>query len=231
MKQLPAELEREDRRFSLPGMRSCCCCLTPKRGTVLLAILHLLKHGAGVVFCCLMLLNTTVHNKVTEWLFLAQKRVSQYPNTMDYNYAWDSTNTMTYDQFDEKFTFMSKVGLGLASLLVIIALFVIHGVANRKPGFLLPFYVYGIFDIGFTIFWIFQYCTYSVSKYEFMGLCGLIIILFVKIYFMGCVWAAYQQIRREINGTPIAVTLGMEKLPPKYEEIMRNGDLPPAYVP
>ncbi|XP_065843417.1 lysosomal-associated transmembrane protein 4A-like [Oscarella lobularis] len=141
---------------------------------------------------------------------------------------------MTYDEFEDSLIFMAKVGAGLATLLFIIAMFLLHGVANvmetRKPGFVLPFYIYGIFDIGFTIFWIFQYCTDALTKYEFAGLCAFLVILFFKIYFMGCVWSTYRQIQWEKSIKPLTGTLGMN-LPPKYEEAIRNGDLPPAYVP
>ena len=93
-----------------------------------------LKHTAGLVFCCIYLLNQSLHDKLTKIFYRAEQEALLYRDdgSSDYSYFWSGgySSSMTYDEFEDSLIFMAKVGAGLATLLFIIAMFLLHGVAN-----------------------------------------------------------------------------------------------------
>jgi len=145
----------------------------------------------------------------------------------------------------------AHLALALLVGLFFITAMLLHGVAKNRPGYLLPFFCFQVFDLMLS-------CLTAVGHYtwlpnvqdvladnpdvpfrdqlldmnsQWMALCILtayVVVLFAKAYFIGVVWACYQYLHlRQVSILTYTATEdghredGELLLPPDYESALK----------
>lgn len=167
-------------------MKTCCCCMDVRLGTIVLGFCHLLIHIAGVVVLTQMLLHPELYEE-------------RYFETY-------GTTPRSAD---------NSVALAIAFCSFLITILLIYGAITRQPSYLLPFFCLQVFDFCVNLLGAVGAISYipelklmlknnpnfplseAVDKMDMRTLMMTVVvvsvtILSIKAYFIGCVWSCYK---------------------------------------
>ncbi|XP_031557386.1 lysosomal-associated transmembrane protein 4A-like [Actinia tenebrosa] len=215
-------------------MKTCCCCMDVRIGTIVLGFCHLLVHIAGVVVLSQMLLHPEMYE---------EKYIQTYgtvPRSSD-----------------------NSVALAIAFCSFVITSLLIYGAITRQPSYLLPFFCLQVFDFCVNLLGAIGAVSYipelklmlknnqnfpyadDVDKVDMRSLMMTVIllcliILLIKGYLICCVWSCYKvlvnyRIKRatqtfmfEVDGSDTET----QGLLPNYEDAVKDTpkESPPPYT-
>ncbi|XP_062507359.1 uncharacterized protein LOC134183802 [Corticium candelabrum] len=223
MKRFPDDVELSSDRSRAP--RSCCCCLSTT-ATAIIAVLYAVGSVTVGGVCTVVLTVKSVREHVTK---VAYEAVMQYVRAQQHEGYSESYSTrlqeMTCEEFGEVVSLWIKVYLGLAIFVFLFSLMVFYGIIARKPGYLMPLYVWIFVKVILSVV---GFCFYPVDAYPMWVLIAATLVLVIKIYFLVCIWNAYKQLKfqgYEEQGY-------QQVYLPNYDQAMMSKEqLPPAYSP
>ncbi|XP_048582837.1 lysosomal-associated transmembrane protein 4A [Nematostella vectensis] len=215
-------------------MKTCCCCMDVRIGTIVLGFCHLFIHIAGVVVLAQMLLHPEVYE---------EKYYQTYgtvPRSAD-----------------------NSVALAIAFCSFVITALLIYGSITRQPSYLLPFFCLQVFDFCVNLLGAVGAISYipqlklmlknnpnfpyrgdvdrlDMHSLMFTVVMVCLIVLLVKAYLIACVWSCYKiLVNYRINQATQIFTYDVNGEPnedhallPNYEDAIKDSakDTPPPYT-
>jgi len=213
-------------------MKTCCCCLDVRVGTIVLGFCHLMIHIAGVIVLTQML----THPELYEESYF--ETYGRSPRSAD-----------------------NSVALAIAFCSFIITVLLIYGAITRQPSYLLPFFCLQVFDFCVSLLGAVGAVSYlpeiklilksnsnfpygsEVDKMDNRTLLMTVvfvslIVLLIKAYFITCVWSCYKILVNQMN-VDLARTIMYhvdndpehQLLLPNYDEAVKDTpkESPPPY--
>jgi len=214
-------------------MKTCCCCLDIRTGTIVLGMFHLMLHMAGMVVLTQMLLHPQMYKDI-------------------YIEGYGVTRSVD-----------ASLGLMITGSSFIITIMLIYGTITRKPGYLLPFFCLQVFDFVINMLGavgLFYYpdlrTSLQANRNPFsdkatdeleprdlllMAVTVSVIIFTIKAYMIACVWSCYKMLVHQVQQQYLTnLTQEMTQDPdcenamllPPYEEAVKDTpkESPPPYT-
>ncbi|XP_041356641.1 lysosomal-associated transmembrane protein 4A-like [Gigantopelta aegis] len=240
-----------------PNSYRCCFCCHVKTGTILLGIWQLLMQ--------VLLIGALILISFHPDILKPRQDLTFNNNGIMVTETGADTGFHSYSAFMKKPFSKDDMCVAyvitLASLIITVAL--IYGVVRSRPGYLMPFFCLQVFDFCLSCLTIVGYFTYApniklwIHQQGMSDMPGmdkvmqmdsdwlmlvfvtvLILILCIKAYFIGVVWACYKylQMRNANRGVVRQYSPGADAemlLPPKYEDAIKmqmDPNPPPPYV-
>ncbi|CAH3151199.1 lysosomal-associated transmembrane protein 4A-like [Pocillopora verrucosa] len=216
-------------------MKTCCCCMDVRLGTIVLGFCHLLIHIAGLVVLTQMLLHPELYQE-------------RYFETY-------GTTPRSAD---------NSVALAIAFFSFLITILLIYGAITREPTYLLPFFCMQVFDFCVNLLGAVGAISYipelklmlknnpnfpvgdAVDKMDMKTLMLTVVvvsvtILTIKAYLIACVWSCYKillsfHVKKARNSFMFQINQSDEtethSLLPNYEDAVKDTpkESPPPYT-
>ncbi|KXJ29190.1 lysosomal-associated transmembrane protein 4A [Exaiptasia diaphana] len=215
-------------------MKTCCCCMDVRIGTIVLGFCHLLIHIAGVVVLTQMLLHPEMYEE-------------RYYHTY-------GTVPRSAD---------NSVALAIAFCSFVITTLLIYGAITRQPSYLLPFFCLQMFDFCVNLLGAVGAVSYipeiklmiknnpnfpygeEVDRVDMRSLMMTVIllcliVLLIKGYLIACVWSCYKSlVNYRVKQATRTFMLEVEGddtethvLLPNYEDAVKDTpkESPPPYT-
>jgi lysosomal-associated transmembrane protein len=239
----------------------CCFCLHVRTGTLLLGLFHLLLNLVAIT----LLVGALLH---PEWVQLT------LPGVLEPS---DELSLANKTNFTKNAVFYSRdllsdnllIGLMLSIGSLALTLCLIYGTILGRPQYITPFFCIQVFDLcltGMTMLgyfsdipdlkkWIaLQHIPYKErilamdnDQLTLMALILFVLVLSIKMYFIGIVWGCYKYLKQREGFAGSARLRVYDReggndpedtqmlLPPKYEDVLRMSEQqtsnpPPAYA-
>ncbi|XP_046571730.1 lysosomal-associated transmembrane protein 4A-like isoform X1 [Haliotis rubra] len=241
-----------------PQSYRCCICCHVKTGTILLGLWNLLMQ----LFLIGMLILVSFHPDILQ----PKQGLTQDTDGIIVAETGRDQGFQAYPSFVKKSLTKEDlcVGYALTVAYLMITVALIYGVVRTRPGYLMPFFCLQVFDFCLNCLTVVGYFTYAPNIKFWIREQGLanfpgmdrvlemnsdwlmlvfitifIIILCVKAYLIGVVWACYKYLQmrhasrnmvREYNVDPDTEQM---LLPPKYEDAIKmpmDPNMPPPYT-
>ncbi|XP_062506847.1 uncharacterized protein LOC134183359 [Corticium candelabrum] len=178
------------------------CCLESRLASLLIGSLYAVYNAVLIVVCALILADGSLRAYLTRTIYDSVDGSSNVfedtdDDQVDGRFSWSfyfyGITDLSYAQFDYWFTLWIRSQLSLAVFVLSLSLSLVYGIAAVQPCCLMPFYIWGIFDVGFTCLAVFHYTDYPTASYEFWAAVVLTLVIFVKLYWLSCIWVTYQE--------------------------------------
>ncbi|XP_013403422.1 lysosomal-associated transmembrane protein 4A [Lingula anatina] len=254
----------------------CCFCCHVRTGTVILGILELIAQ----VFALMLLVLAFIHPEILQQFQGTDPTTNPVvssttpsPAVDFFEVQYDSKavepalDAFDYDMMDNLYWHQRKwttddlyIGMAVVLGIIFLTICLLYGALKGRPGYLLPFFAFQVFDFALNCLTFIGYITYmpDVQVYlrdqnfpdclkEHLMNCDpqllsiVVISIFVlsvslKAYFLGVVWSCYKYLQAVDCANSVVAHYNDSEaemlLPPKYEEaISQSENPPPPYQP
>ncbi|EDO37367.1 predicted protein [Nematostella vectensis] len=220
-------------------MKTCCCCMDVRIGTIVLGFCHL--------YCYALL------------LYISGFEICTYESYASINFL----QTIRFLIFNLSFVADNSVALAIAFCSFVITALLIYGSITRQPSYLLPFFCLQVFDFCVNLLGAVGAISYipqlklmlknnpnfpyrgdvdrlDMHSLMFTVVMVCLIVLLVKAYLIACVWSCYKTlVNYRINQATQIFTYDVNGEPnedhallPNYEDAIKDSakDTPPPYT-